>query len=291
LKTGEAQGRSGHEILALLQQARALLSFHQALGIDNYPRTPALENFLHHRQTAVPDARLQPVEKVPVSPPPPVVAAPAVPRAKKRGPEIAMAALRQEIAACRQCALAAGRLTQVLGEGTAESGLLIIADLPFGSEQNMEPGGQNAGRAGELTGPLASTLHPLPDKPFTGQADELLTRMLAAIGLQRQTVYITPLLKCLPAREPAPEELQQCLAVLHREIAATSPQIICTMGPLSARTLLGAGEPLFKLRGRFHRFLDLPLMPTFHPAYLLRNPEMKKAAWHDLQAIQKKMQN
>jgi uracil-DNA glycosylase len=291
------QSFSQREILNLLQQTRDLLSFHRALGLEDYPRTPALENFLQNRQAPAPEpVRRRPAQKTTEAPvavtAKPAATSPADVTAKNRAPKISVAQLRQETAACRQCPLAAERQAQVLGEGTTESGLLIIVDMPSGSEQGAtsEAPEHSAGKAGMRIGPLPLP-NPLPSQPLAGQADELLTKMLAAIGLQRRAVYITPLLKCLAARMPAPEELQKCLAMLRREIDNTAPQIICTMGPLSARALLGTGESLFKLRGRFHRFLDLPLMPTFHPAYLLRNPEMKKAAWHDLQAIQKSMQN
>jgi uracil-DNA glycosylase len=293
----EIQNRSRREILYLLQQTRDLLSFHRGLGIEDYPKMPALENFLQKRQAAAPAAALRlPPQKTTEAPGAmtvkPAATSPAVPMGKNREPKISMAQLRQETTACQQCSLAAERQAQVVGEGTTESGLLIVVDMPSASEQGADSGTpeQCAGKAGKRIGPVSPALNPLPTQPLAAQADELLTKMLAAIGLQRRSVYITPLFKCLPARPPAPGELQKCLAVLRREVAAMAPQIICTMGPLSAGTLLGSAESLFKLRGRFHRFLDVPLMPTFHPAYLLRNPELKKAAWHDLQAIQKRMQ-
>jgi uracil-DNA glycosylase len=266
------------EILQLLEQTRNLLSFHQQLGIDSYPQTPALMKLLqdHQKATPAPAPRRSALDTgLPAATP---VAPPAVPPVNQplRG-RLTIAELRQEIAGCRQCPLAETRQAQTPAEGNGESGLLIIADAPLsGNGKEAAPGVRE--HAGGLSGKV---------RIFSGQADELLTRMLAAISLERESVYISPLLKCLPAHPPQPEELQQCLAMLRLEISAMAPRIICTMGPLAARTLLGSGEPLFKLRGRFHSFLNLPLMPTFHPAYLLRNPEMKKAAWQDLQAIQK----
>jgi DNA polymerase len=129
-----------------------------------------------------------------------------------------------------------------------------------------------------------------------GEAGELLTRMLAAIKLKRKDVFLTHTVKCLPPgnRAPEPDEINACLTFLHRQIEVLKPRIICTMGPLAARALLKTNDSFFLLRGRFHEFQTiqgetLPLLPTFHPAFLIKNPEMKKASWQDLQMLQKKL--
>jgi DNA polymerase len=192
------------------------------------------------------------------------VQSPAPKREKARtapAPAISLATFREETTACHQCPCGKKR-TRILAAGGTTAGLLIVIDPP--------PAGE-------------------PATPMAGAADELLTRMLAAIGLAREAVYVTSLLKCRLDRAPAPEELQNCLALLRREIAAVAPRVICAMGPLAASTLLGSKDPIFALRGRFQPFQNLSLMVTFHPAYLLENPEMKKAAWLDLQAIQREL--
>lgn len=176
-------------------------------------------------------------------------------------PAVSLTTIKQETAACRRCPCG-GEADRVPGSGGPESGLVVVAD--------PAPAG-------------------FPAAPFAGPAGELLAKMLAAIGLAREQVYVTPLLKCALRRTPAPEELARCLALLEREVAAAAPKVMCAMGPLAAAALVGSREPIFGLRGRFHRFRSLPLMVTFHPAYLLKNPEMKKATWLDLQAIQKEL--
>jgi DNA polymerase len=247
---------SDQEIIRLLKQTRDLLAFHQELGLDELPRTAALENFLQYPSSG--PARKRPAPPVdrrqmtsPASKRKPAPAAPAV----------SLAAIREETALCRQCPCG-GRPPRIHGVGGHEAGLLIICDPPPADA---------------------------PATPVAGPAAELLGKMLAAIGLARETVYVTSLFKCPLNREPAPEELQNCLALLRREIAAAAPRVLCAMGPLAASTLLRSKEPIFALRGRLQPFQNLALMATFHPAYLLKNPEMKKAAWLDLQVIRREL--
>jgi DNA polymerase len=120
--------------------------------------------------------------------------------------------------------------------------------------------------------------------------------MLAAIKLTRKDVFLTHTVKCMPPgnRAPRPDEINTCLAFLHRQIEVIQPRVICTMGSLAARALLRTDDSFFRLRGRFHDFQTvqgetLPLLPTFHPAFLIKNPDMKKASWHDLQMLQKRL--
>ncbi len=124
----------------------------------------------------------------------------------------------------------------------------------------------------------------------------MLVRMLAAINLPLEEVYITNVLKCSVAADVQPREeyVNACMSYLQRQISATSPELICTMGTLAARTLLRQPHSLSKLRGQFHTYLttdgvNIPLLSTYHPEYLLKNPEMKNATWEDLQEIQKRL--
>jgi DNA polymerase len=105
--------------------------------------------------------------------------------------------------------------------------------------------------------------------------------------LSRETVYIANIVKCRPPnnRNPAPEEVRQCLPFLKRQLNAINPHVICALGSVAARTLLETETPISRLRGRFQPFFGIPLMPTFHPAYLLRNPEKKRDVWEDVQQI------
>ena len=248
----------------LLQQTHRLLQFHQSLGIDTYPRTEGLEQFAQktgrppepgHKGMSGPGQKNSRRN-------------PTGPRAE---PAPSLEQTREEMGDCTRCRLHEHRTNIVFGAGSEDACLFIVGEWP----------GIEDGKKAES---------------FCGEGGELLTRMLAAIEMDRQDVYITNLVKCTPpeARPPAADEIRTCLPFLHRQIAAVSPMVICTMAPLAAATLLDTDKSLFQLRGRFHPFKNffggdtIPLMPTFHPAFLLKNPEMKKASWEDLQKIQKK---
>jgi len=127
--------------------------------------------------------------------------------------------------------------------------------------------------------------------PFSGKAEELLVKMLKAIGLGLADVYRTTVVKCRPLGPgaPSPEQITACLPLLSRQIAAIAPTVLCAMGPLAAQALLGSTTPLIRLRGKFHDYQGIPLMPTFHPAFLLNKEEMKRATWIDLQLIQARL--
>jgi DNA polymerase len=170
-------------------------------------------------------------------------------------------ALRAEVAACTRCPLHASRTQGVFGVGNPEADWLVIGEAP-GAEED---------RQGE---------------PFVGRAGQLLNAMLRAIGLPRESVYIANVLKSRPPgnRDPRPEEVAACLPYLMRQVALIEPRIILAVGRIAAQNLLGTDEPLGRLRGRVHRFgaSGVPLVVTYHPAYLLRSPGEKRKAWEDL---------
>jgi len=126
-------------------------------------------------------------------------------------------------------------------------------------------------------------------RPFVGKAGQLLTRIIVAMGLQRQDVYICNILKCRPPgnRNPKPEEIAACEPFLIRQLQAIGPKVICALGTFAAHALLKTDVPISLLRGRFHSYQGIPLMPTYHPAYLLRNPGAKKQVWEDVQQVMK----
>ena len=168
--------------------------------------------------------------------------------------------LQARVAACVRCAeLASTRTQTVFGVGNHNADWMVIGEAP-GAEED---------RQGE---------------PFVGRAGQLLNNMLKAIGLQRETVFIANMLKCRPPgnRDPRPEEIANCADYLQRQVALVQPKVILAVGRISAQNLLQSSEPLGRLRGKVHRYGDIPLVVTYHPAYLLRTPGDKAKAWADL---------
>ncbi len=174
-------------------------------------------------------------------------------------------ALRERVASCRACRLCEGRTQTVFGVGNEQAHCMIVGEAP----------GENEDRQGE---------------PFVGSAGQLLDRMLHAIGLTRasaepaEQVYIANTLKCRPPRNrnPEPDELALCSAYLKRQIELVQPRLLLAMGRFAVQTLLDSSEPIGRLRGRVHRVGGRPVVVTYHPAYLLRNPADKARAWADL---------
>lgn len=170
------------------------------------------------------------------------------------------AALEAEIHACTRCALHSTRHTAVPGMGDRQADWLIVGEAP-GAEEDAH------------------------GEPFVGQAGHLLDAMLAAIGLKRgEKVFITHILKSHPPtnRDPTADEIIACLPYLERQIALIQPRIILSLGRFAAQTLLGIETPVSQLRGQVHAFQGIPLVVTYHPAYLLRTPADKGRAWADL---------
>jgi uracil-DNA glycosylase family 4 len=172
--------------------------------------------------------------------------------------------IREDIGDCQRCKLCRSRTRIVFGAGSPQARLMFIGEGP----------GQDEDRAGE---------------PFVGAAGQLLTRIIAAINLRRDEVYIANVVKCRPPenRPPEPDEIATCFPFLRRQIAAIRPLFICTLGASAAQTLLGTTEPISRLRGRFFDYEGIRVLPTFHPAYLLRNPEKKREVWEDMQRLMK----
>jgi uracil-DNA glycosylase family 4 len=170
--------------------------------------------------------------------------------------------IRADLGDCRRCGLATGRTHIVFGEGDPSARLVFVGEGP-GFEED---------RSG---------------RPFVGPAGQLLAKIIGAMKLRRDQVYICNVIKCRPPgnRNPLPEEIKACKPFLERQLAALSPEVICTLGTFATQTLLDTTTPISRLRGRFHDRSGLNLMPTFHPAYLLRNPERKRDVWDDMKKI------
>jgi DNA polymerase len=201
--------------------------------------------------------------------PAPVAAAVAVAEVLPQRPDVAgldWVALREAVQACRACGLCSQRQQAVFGVGHPQAQWMIVGEAP----------GEQEDRQGE---------------PFVGRAGQLLDRMLHAVGLTRQDagaeqqVYIANVIKCRPPanRNPQPDEVAQCAPYLARQMALVQPRIVLAMGRFAAQTVLRTGDPIGRLRGRVHR-LDsgVPVVVTYHPAYLLRNPADKALVWDDL---------
>ena len=168
--------------------------------------------------------------------------------------------LETEVANCTKCTLCQTRTQTVFGTGNKAADWMVIGEAP----------GQNEDEQG---------------KPFVGKAGALLTEMLRAIGLEREEVFITNILKCRPPgnRDPKPEEAESCSGYLRRQRALIKPKIILAVGRISAQTLLKTDAPIGKLRGKVHELDGIPLVVVYHPAYLLRSLLEKRKAWQDLQ--------
>jgi DNA polymerase len=123
--------------------------------------------------------------------------------------------------------------------------------------------------------------------PFVGRAGQLLTKMIQAMGLAREDVYIANIIKCRPPqnRNPMPDEIASCEPFLVAQLDTIRPKIVCALGTFAAQTLLRTQDKISRLRGRFHQYNGIPVMPTYHPAYLLRNPGDKRLVWEDMQKI------
>jgi uracil-DNA glycosylase len=167
---------------------------------------------------------------------------------------------------CTECRLHRGRTHVVFGVGNPHAELMFVGEAP--------------GRDEDLQG-----------EPFVGRAGQLLTRIIEAIGMKRQDVYIANVIKCRPPnnRNPEEDEIARCEPYLMRQIALVQPRLIVALGTFAAQTLLKTKLPISQLRGRFHTYQGVKLMPTFHPAFLLRNPERKRAVWEDMQMVQREL--
>lgn len=173
---------------------------------------------------------------------------------------------QKDTTGCRLCGLHETRANIVFGEGTTNAKLVFIGEGPGYDE--------------DKTG-----------RPFVGKAGQLLTKIIQAMNLTREDVYICNIIKCRPPdnRNPLPVEIQTCLPFLRRQIKLIQPDFICALGTFAAQTLLATDKPISRLRGTFHDYKGIRVMPTYHPSYLLRNPEKKRDVWEDIKKLMKEM--
>jgi uracil-DNA glycosylase family 4 len=174
--------------------------------------------------------------------------------------------VQRALGECTRCGLCKGRTSIVFGTGHPEARLMFVGEAP--------------GRDEDLQG-----------EPFVGEAGQLLNKMLAAMGLRRAEVYIANVVKCRPPRnrDPEPQEIAACEPFLKEQIRVIKPAVLVALGRVASHALLKETTPISKLRGQWKTYEGTALMPTFHPAYLLRNPTDKKLVWADLQKVMAKM--
>jgi DNA polymerase len=175
----------------------------------------------------------------------------------------ALARVRSDLGDCTRCKLhALGRKQIVFGVGDPNADLMFVGEAPGGDED-------------------------LQGIPFVGRAGQLLTKIIEAIGLKRDQVYIANVIKCRPPnnRNPEPDEVEQCEPFLFRQIDVIKPKVIVALGKFAAQSLLKTNDPITRLRGREYKYRDAILMPTYHPAFLLRTPSAKRDVWEDMKRV------
>jgi DNA polymerase len=254
------ESAAGEGVAELLVEARRHLDWLRDSGVTEVPAEPRM------RAVAVPAgprAGDVAARGHGASLPPP--GSPLITSAKGCGsPELA--AIRERMGECSRCKLAAGRKTLVFGVGNAGAELMFVGEGP-GADEDVQ------------------------GEPFVGKAGQLLTRMIEAMGFRRDDVYIANVVKCRPPgnRDPEPDEVAACEPFLKEQIAALRPQVVVALGRVAVQTLLRDPTPISRQRGRWREYEGVKLMPTFHPAYLLRNPAEKKKAWEDLQLVMQEL--
>jgi len=184
----------------------------------------------------------------------------------KRTKNLSLGEYENSISSCQRCPLGKTRISFVFGAGSPKAPLLFVGEAP-GRDEDQQ------------------------GQPFVGRAGQLLTKIIESIGLKREDVFIANIIKCRPPqnRNPLPEEIVACTPYLLKQIELIKPKVICSLGKFSAQTLLQTETPISRLRGKFYDYHGIKLMPTYHPAYLLRNQSGKKDVWEDMKAIAKEL--
>ena len=234
------------------EDVKSHLEFFEELGIDGVRLEP------EWRMRREPAERIEPIEPTervpsePIEPPEPFE------------PKIALRVIREELGAdCSRCKLhTLGRTQVVFGVGNPSADLMFVGEAP-GADEDIQ------------------------GEPFVGRAGQLLTKIIEAIGLRREDVYIANVIKCRPPgnRNPEPDEVEQCEPFLFRQIDTVKPKVIVALGKFAAQCLLRTNDPITRIRGREFKYRDAILIPTYHPAYLLRTPSAKREVWEDMKRV------
>ena len=238
------------ELLAIVRQAKEHVAWLERGGVVGVPREQATGD----RRQATGDGRA----------PATAVSPPRAPTASVA--RVTLETIRQELGDCQRCKLAGKRSNIVFGVGNPDAPLVFVGEAPGADED----------RTGE---------------PFVGAAGQLLTKMIEAMGLSRDEVYICNILKCRPPgnRNPEPDEIAECEPFLKKQLASIRPRMIVALGKFAAQCLLRSDAPISRLRGTWKAYEGIPLMPTYHPAFLLRTPSAKREVWSDLQEVMREL--
>lgn len=260
----------------LVENIKKTLLYHEEIGIPGYSNGKELEDFLKTEVVSLSKAvhkapgktvvlRSDPGEKLQKSTPQ------GTPR---KNASSLMEGIGRDVSSCNSCDLVKKRCFPIVGQGSNGVRLLIVGGWYGVKDQERQ----------NVTG------------VFGEEEDLMLSRMIKAINLPSEQTFVTNVIKCaIPNNhQPKAENVQACSSFLNRQISALQPEVICAMGIISVHTLLKSSQPLSRLRGQFHKYEApdgsvIPLIPTYHPSYLLQNPEMKQATWADLQSLAKQM--
>ena len=234
-------------------QLKAHLEFFEELGVDGVRREPEW----HSRR----EEPREPSERRPSEPT--ASTEPTEPLNLYLSQADALIAIRTDLGDCTRCKLhTLGRKQIVYGVGNPSADLMFVGEAP-GADEDIQ------------------------GEPFVGRAGQLLTKIIEAIGLRRADVYIANVIKCRPPgnRNPEPDEVEQCEPFLFRQIDTIKPKVIVALGKFAAQCLLRTTDPITRLRGREFKYRDAILIPTYHPAYLLRTPSAKRDVWEDMKKV------
>ena len=252
--------------------AQTLPAPNHSAPANSATQTASIKNFAPETQTRQHSPQLSPdriqtpaEETAPRRPDTPPNGPPEQPQSIEGDSFTAIRRLRAEVSDCTKCKLHQNRLNTVFGEGSAEADVLFIGEAPGPKEDQS-------------------------GRPFVGPAGQLLDRILqAAMGLQRSEVYITNTNKCHPPgnRAPDPEEVSSCLPYLQKQVELIRPKVLVCLGRTAAQHLLSSKESIAQMRGREHEYCGIPVIVTWHPAYLLREPSRKGETWEDIKRINK----
>ena len=251
-------------------QLKAHLEFYEELGVDGM----RLDREWRTRPQVVADAATQTQQSEAVgqvlSDPPPVTVGRVLsdpPQVNEvrifSSPAAALEAIREDIGDCTRCKLhTLGRKQIVFGVGNPNADLMFVGEAP-GADEDIQ------------------------GEPFVGRAGQLLTKIIEAIGMKREDVYIANVIKCRPPgnRNPEPDEVEQCEQFMFRQVDTIKPKVIVALGKFAAQALLRTNDPITRLRGREYKYRGAVLMPTYHPAYLLRTPSAKREGWEDMKRV------
>jgi uracil-DNA glycosylase family 4 len=236
------------------------LAFAKELGVSGVSRDPAWRRKQETLRTEKDSDPFSGGDSTEQRPPIPLIPVSATSAEKTPDPFLALAAVRADIGDCTRCKLhGLGRKQIVFGVGNANADLMFVGEAP-GADEDIQ------------------------GIPFVGRAGQLLTKIIEAIGLTRDDVYIANVIKCRPPqnRNPEQDEVETCEPFLFRQIDIIKPKVIVALGTFAARTLLRTLDPISRLRGRVYEYRGAKLIPTFHPAYLLRSPSSKREVWEDM---------